>query len=211
MEIKTNFYIESLKEYQELRKENNNEKPELLFHICCGACSCYPLVFLHDLFKVTIFFSNSNIYPRNEYDKRLDTLKKYVEILNEKLGDDMKIIEDNYDYESFRTNLLPYKDQPENSDRCHICITKRLERLFDYASKHDYHLVSTVMSISRNKDSDFLNKTGLMLQKAYPGIRYFVNDFKKGGGQDKGIKISKQFDIYRQDYCGCEFSIYYDE
>ena len=73
-------------------------------------------------------------------------------------------------------------------------------------SSHDFHLVTTVMSISRNKDVDFLNKTGLALSKNYPGIVYFVNDFKKNNGQDIGVALSKKYNIYRQDYCGCEFS-----
>jgi predicted adenine nucleotide alpha hydrolase (AANH) superfamily ATPase len=203
---KVNYFKESTKEYRELRKENGNKKPDLLIHICCGACSCYPLIFLHDLFNVTILFSNSNIYPKSEYDLRLANLKKYVDIINKEFNENIKIIEDTYDYDEFKKDLLPYKDEKENGNRCHICITKRLKSLFEYASKHDYHLVTTVMSISRNKDVDFLNKTGLALSKNYKGVTYFVSDFKKNNGQDYGVLLSKKFDIYRQDYCGCEFS-----
>jgi len=201
-----NYFQESTKEYRLLRKANNNEKPDLLFHVCCGPCTCYPLIFLHDLFNVTIFFSNSNIYPKAEYDLRLENLKKYVEIFNKEFNENVKIIEDKYNYEDFKIDLLPYKDEEENQTRCHICIKKRLTSLFEYASSHDFHLVTTVMSISRNKDVDFLNKTGLALSKNYPGIVYFVNDFKKNNGQDIGVALSKKYNIYRQDYCGCEFS-----
>lgn len=203
---KINYYNESLKQYKELREQNGNKKPKLLLHVCCGACSCYPLIFLHDLFDVTILFSNSNIYPKNEYDKRLDNLKKYVDIVNKKFNEHICIIEDEYNYDEFKKALLPYKDEPENSDRCHICIAKRLDRLFQYASMHDFNLVTTVMSISRNKDVNYLNLIGKALEKKYKGITYFVNDFKKNGGQDIGVELSKVYDIYRQEYCGCEFS-----
>ena len=205
MDRKDNYFKESLIEYRELRKENN-KKPKLLLHVCCGACSCYPLVFLVDLFDITIFFSNSNIYPYEEYKKRLDTLKGYVLIVENKFNVNIPIIEDNYNYDEFRKDLLPYKDQEEGKNRCEICISKRMERLFLYASEHNYPLVSTVMSISRNKNVDYLNKIGLLLEKKYSNVKYFVSDFKKNGGQDLGVAISHLYNVYRQDYCGCEFS-----
>jgi len=203
---KINYFHESMKDYRLLRKNNGNKKPDLLIHICCGACSCYPLVFLSGLFNITILFSNSNIYPKSEFDLRLQNLRKYVDIINTKFNDSIKVIEDNYNYEEFKKDLLPFKNEKENGNRCHICITKRLVSLFEYARHHDFHLVTTVMSISRNKDVDFLNKTGVALSAKYKDIKYFVSDFKKNNGQDCGVFLSKYYDIYRQDYCGCEFS-----
>ena len=203
---KINYFDESLKNYRNLRKNNSNKKPKLLLHVCCGACSCYPLVFLIDLFDITILFSNSNIYPKSEFDLRLLNLRKYVAIINKEFNEKIEIVVDDYNYEEFRKDLLPFKDDKENGNRCHVCITKRLKRLFDYANKYGYNLVTTVMSISRNKDVNFLNETGLNLSQSYPGISYYVSDFKKNGGQDLGVALSKKFDIYRQNYCGCEFS-----
>lgn len=203
---KENYFNNSLKEYKEIREQNGNKKPKLLLHVCCGACSCYPLVFLHDLFDVTILFSNSNIFPKEEYDKRLNALRKYVFFINEKFNESINIVEDEYDYAEFKKLLLPFKDEEEGKERCRICIGARLNRLFDYASLHGFDLVTTVMSISRNKDVDYLNSTGLSLMKKYPNVRYFLSDFKKNGGQDLGVEISKICDVYRQDYCGCEFS-----
>jgi epoxyqueuosine reductase len=203
---KINYFSESLKEYRNLRKSNGNNKPKLLLHVCCGACSCYPLVFLSDLFEVTILFSNSNIYPKSEFDLRLLNLKKYVEIINQEFNEHIEVIVDEYNYDEFRKDLLPFKDAKENGYRCHICIARRLNRLFEYAKEHGYTLVTTVMSISRNKDVNFLNQTGINLSKNYPGITYYVSDFKKNGGQDLGVALSKKFEIYRQNYCGCEFS-----
>ncbi len=204
---KINYYKESLKEYKKIRKENNNKKPRLLLHVCCGACSCYPLVFLQDLFDVTILFSNSNIYPYEEYLKRLNALKEYVGIIEKKLNTKIEVIEDGYDHNNFICALEPFKDEKEGGARCHLCIKMRMERLFDYANDNGYNLVTTVMSISRNKDAYYLNSLGKSLEKKYPNIKYFVNDFKKSGGQDLGVELSKVFNVYRQDYCGCEFSL----
>ena len=202
-----NYYKESLKEYKKIRKENGNKKPKLLLHVCCGACSCYPLIFLLDLFEITIFFSNSNIYPSNEYEKRLDALKKYVLVIEKRFNTKIKIVEDTYNHEKFIRELIPFKNEPEGGKRCHKCISLRMERLFEYAYENGYNLVTTVMSISRNKDVYYLNFIGKELEKKYPNIRYFVNDFKKSGGQDVGVELSKVFNVYRQDYCGCEFSM----
>lgn len=204
---KINYYKESLKEYKKIRKENNNKKPRLLLHVCCGACSCYPLVFLQDLFDVTILFSNSNIYPYEEYLKRLNALKEYAGIIEKKLNTKIEIVEDSYDHDNFICELAPFKDEKEGGARCHLCIKMRMERLFDYANDNGYNLVTTVMSISRNKDAYYLNSLGKSLEKKYPSIKYFVNDFKKSGGQDIGVELSKVFNVYRQDYCGCEFSL----
>src|SRR5574344_898763 len=99
---KTNYFHESMKDYRVLRKNNGNKKPDLLIHICCGACSCYPLVFLSGLFNITILFSNSNIYPKSEFDLRLQNLRKYVDIINTKFNDSIKVIEDEYNYKEFR-------------------------------------------------------------------------------------------------------------
>lgn len=206
MEIKKNYYFLGIEEYRKIMQKNCDKKPKLLLHVCCGACSCFPLIFLHDLFDVTILFSNSNITPFIEYQKRLEALKEYVKKINEIFKEDIKIIEDSYDYEFFKIDLLPYKDEPEHGKRCKICISKRMERLFSYASTHNYFYVSSVMSISRNKDAEFLNELGLKFMKEYPKITYFLSDFKKNNGQEIGIKLSYKFDVYRQDYCGCEFS-----
>lgn len=201
-----NYFSKSLEQYREIRKKEK-EKPKLLFHVCCAACSCYPLVFLLDLFDITVFFSNSNIYPKEEYDKRKENLIFYINYLNNKFNKDIKFVEDTYDYESFKQDLIPYKDQKEGMDRCKICITKRLTSLCEYATKNNFKYVSTVMSISRNKNVYFINKKGLELQQNFKNLEFITFDFKKNNGQDIGVEISKYLGIYRQDYCGCEFSL----
>lgn len=203
---KKNYYLEFVKQYKEIRK-NEDDKPKLLLHVCCAPCSCYPLMFLNDLFDITILFTNSNIYPLDEYNKRLETLKKFISDFNITYKSDIGIIEDNYDYLNFKEDLLLYKDLKEGLQRCQICIKKRMIRLFEVAKEKDFKYVSTVMSISRNKDANYINEINKSLEKEYPGITYIYNDFKKNNGQDIGIEISKKFNLYRQSYCGCEFSL----
>ncbi len=206
MDNKKNYYLEFVKEYREIRKIEN-DKPKLLLHVCCGACSAYPLMYLSDLFDITILYSNSNIYPKSEYDKRLESLRKYLNdfFIDNKIRIDL--IEDDYDYESFKIDLLPFKDQKEGMNRCKICILKRMERLYEVATLKGFKYVATVMSVSRNKDSDYINLINEKINLKYPSIKYIYSDFKKNNGQEIGIEIAKKYNIYRQNYCGCEFSL----
>ena len=207
-----NYYLEFVKEYKEIRKKEEG-KPKLLLHVCCGPCSAYPLVFLQDLFDITILYSNSNIYPKEEYDKRLYNLKRYVNEINLKFNKHILVIEDNYDYDSFKEDLLPFKNQKEGLNRCKICIAKRMKRLFIVAKERNFKYVTTVMSISRNKDAVYINKIGKAIENnLYKNeIEFIYTDFKKNDGQEIGIKIAKKYNLYRQDYCGCEFSLPLDK
>lgn len=199
------YFLESLKEYKIIREEEN-KLPNLLLHVCCGACSCYPLVYLVGLFNVTILFSNSNIYPLEEFNKRLHTLIAYKKIVENQFGVEIPVVIDEYDYDNFEKDLLPFKDRKEGNERCKICISKRMERLFIKAQELNFKYVTTVMSISRNKNTEFLNSVGKQIENRYQNITFLYNDFKKNNGQDIGVALSKKYNVYRQEYCGCRFS-----
>lgn len=205
-QIKIDYNLEFIKDYRKIRQVEDN--PKILLHVCCGACSCYPLTFLLDLFDITILYTNSNIYPEEEYDKRYETLKYYVSYLNDKFNKNIKLIKDSYDYTNFKKDLAPFKYEREGGLRCEICIKKRMQTLFNFAKEAGFAYVSTVMSVSRNKNAIYINKVGKELEKDYEGIKFLTFDFKKNNGQLIGINISKKLNIYRQDYCGCEYSIY---
>lgn len=203
---KENYYLKFVEEYKELRKKE--DKPKILLHVCCGACSCYPLIFLRDLFDITILFSNSNIYPETEYEKRLFTLKRYINELN-KSEDYSKIelIEDTYNYLEFKKDLAPFAKEKEMGKRCDICIKKRLTRLFEVAKEKNFKYVTSVMSISRNKDANKVNLIGKELEDTFnKDIKWIYSDFKKNKGDLLGIEIARRYNIYRQNYCGCEYS-----
>lgn len=203
-QVKCDYYKQFFIDYRNIKEEG---KPKLLLHVCCGACSCYPLIFLTELFDITILFSNSNIFPKEEYDKRLNTLKEYVTKIEKDLNTKINIIEDDYNHTNFIKDLIPYKDEKEGGKRCEICIKKRMRRLFEYATKNNFKYVTTVMSISRNKNSLFINELGSYLEDEYKNIKFIHADFKRDGGQELGIKLSTKYNVYRQNYCGCEFSL----
>ena len=200
-----NYQDEFIEIYRKIRA-NTDEKPKLLVHVCCGACSCYPLIYLTDLFDVTVLFTNSNISTFEEYKIRFEAAKKHSKYLKKSLNTDISLIFDDYRHDEFFNFIKAYPNEKEGGRRCKICIAKRLERVFEYAKENHFEYVTSIMSISRNKDAKYLNDTGKNLAKKYNGITYVPFDFKKGNGQDIGVEISKLENIYRQDYCGCEFS-----
>ena len=193
-----------LKQIEEVKKLDY--KPSLLLHSCCAPCSCYPLLVLKDYFKITIFYNNSNIYPKSEYDLRLKTLQTYVDKINKEYDCDIKIVTSEYRNDEFNKILEKRKDDKEGSVRCFTCYALRYKELCEYASKNNYEYVCSVMTISRQKNSIVLNNIGIELSTLYPNTKYFISDFKKNKGIDKGLEIAKAHNMYRQDYCGCLFS-----
>ncbi len=202
--VKKNYYLESIKELDSIR--NLKTKPRLLLHVCCGPCSGFPLEFLTPYFEVTIFFNNSNIYPKGEHDRRLSELKRFVSIFNYEHHENVQLIETRYLNELFTEKLEPYKDLPEGQERCFTCFKLRMDEAFNYANSHQYDYFTTVMTISRQKNSQKLNEIGLELQSKYSYTKYFVSDFKKNKGIDRAVEIRKLYNMYQQLYCGCRFS-----
>ena len=192
---------ESLKE---IKKES--KKPTLLLHSCCAPCNAYPLELLVEYFDLTLMYNNSNIYPEKEYIRRLDELKKYVDFINNKYNVQIKLIETPYNNLEYNKILEPFKDQKEGMDRCKLCYKTRMNEAYKYASENNFDYFTTVMTISRQKNSIVLNNIGIELSKLYPTTKYFISDFKKNKGIDKGLEIAKEHNMYRQDYCGCIYS-----
>lgn len=204
MANRVNYYNKSL----EIIKNIGDlpQKPKLLLHACCGPCSCFPLTFLCPIFDVTIYFNNSNIYPESEYNRRLEELKKLLEYYKRDYGFDVRIIETKYDNESFNIDLEPYKDLPEGQERCFICFEKRMDDAFKYADEHGFDYFTTVMTISRQKNSQKLNEIGEKLSSKYKNTKYFYSDFKKKDGALLGIQLKNKYDLYQQFYCGCKYT-----
>lgn len=171
------------------------EKPKLLLHCCCAPCSSAVIERIKDFFDITFYYFNPNIYPKEEYDLRLSEF--------EKLG--VKVVCEDYKHEEFLQVVKNYETEPEGGIRCQICIAQRLDKAFEYAVQNNFDLVTTTLTISPHKDCEFINKLGENLQAKY-GIKYLHADFKKKNGYLRSIEICKDLGIYRQDYCGCEFS-----
>ena len=179
-------------------------KPSLLMHTCCGVCACYPIVYLTQYFDLTLYYYNDNIYPESEYEKRFSELERYVNIFNEENGQNVKLIKCEYHNKEYAAELAPYANEPEGGERCHLCYDLRLTQGMQYAVDHDFDYFTTVMTVSRQKDSKVLNEIGKRLDNTK--TKYFFSDFKKDGGLEKGLQLVKKYNIYSQNYCGCVFS-----
>ena len=195
---KMNNYTKHLKLIESL-----SYKPNLLLHVCCGVCSVYTLDYLRKYFNITIFFTNSNIYPYDEYLNRLNALKEYLTILNDS---SIKMIVDEYDNEEYMKDLSIYSNLKEGDIRCKLCYEKRLDKTFRYGKDNNYEYVGTVMSISNRKNAEWLNEIGEKLENKY-NITYLYADFKKQDGITKNEKMNKELNLYHQNYCGCIYSI----
>ena len=170
-------------------------KPKLLLHCCCAPCSSAVIERIKEFFEITFYYYNPNIYPREEYLMRENEFKK--------LG--VKVVAEQYNHEEFLKLVKGKENEKEGGGRCQICIAQRLNKAFEYAVLNNYDVVTTTLSISPHKDCEFINLLGERLQEKF-GVKYLHADFKKQNGYLRSIQICKELGIYRQDYCGCEFS-----
>ena len=201
---KANYWLESQKELKRIKEKYTDRRPRLLLHVCCGPCAAWPLEFLQEHFDVTIMYNNSNIWPQSEYSRRLDTLKQLLELS----GSSVPVIATPYDNDAYNEKLAPYAEDPEGWTRCFLCYRLRMDEAYAYAEANGFDYFTTVMTISRQKNSRKLNEIGLELQEKYPSVRWFPCDFKKKGGQVRRDELVSQYCLYCQDYCGCIYSYY---
>ena len=179
-----------------------DKKPRLLLHSCCAPCSTVCLERLVEYFNVTIFYYNPNITSEEEFSKRLLEQKRFV---LETYANLVNVIETSYNANEFYTAIKGFENLPERSKRCYLCYKLRLDKTANYALNNGYDYFATTLTVSPHKNADWLNEFGFELEKSY-GIKYLPTDFKKEGGYLRSIELSKQYDLYRQNYCGCVFS-----
>lgn len=196
--------------YQKVLDETINRigdsRPKLLLHACCAPCSSYVLEYLSNYFNITLYFYNPNIYPYSEFEFRADELKRLVSEM--KL--DIKTVVEEYDNESFEKVAKSYGDLPEGLTRCINCYKLRLEKSVKYAKENCFDFVTTTLSISPHKNAAKLNEIGGELAKEY-GVEYLFSDFKKKNGYKRSCELSAEYNLYRQNYCGCKYSKMYNE
>lgn len=185
-----------------INKEQNNV-PKLLLHSCCAPCSSYVLEYLSNFFEITIIYYNPNISPFSEYQKRLAEQKRLIESINTKYP--VHLLECNYENEKFEMMAKGLENEPERGSRCTKCYRMRLEETVKIAKLYEFDYFGTTLSVSPYKNSDILNKIGQELSDIY-NIPYLYSDFKKKNGYKRSIELSKIYNLYRQDYCGCKYS-----
>ncbi len=179
------------------------ERPRLLLQSCCGPCSSYVLEALTPYFRVTVLYYNPNIQPRAEYDLRLENQRKIIAALP--TPSEVDILECDYDGEKYDAAVKGLESEPEGGARCTVCFRLRLEETAKRASKLGYDFFCTTLTVSPHKDAERLNQIGRALGERY-GVPFLPSDFKKREGYKRSIQLSKEYDLYRQDYCGCLFS-----
>lgn len=200
--MKINYQIKMEEELD--RIENSGETPKLLLHSCCGPCSSYVISYLTEYFNLDVIYYNPNIYPADEYMHRKNEQIRLIEELETK--NTLGFIDSEYDPEVFDLLAKGHEDEREGGLRCGECIKQRLEETAIYASGHGYDYFTTTLSVSPHKNSQLINKLGYELEEKY-GISYLPADFKKKGGFLKSIEMAKEHELYRQDYCGCRYSL----
>ncbi len=176
-------------------------KPRLLIHSCCAPCSSACLEELTKYFSADVFYYNPNI-ESVEFEKRLKEQKRFI---NEVYGDLVKVIAPKHSPNDFYESVKGLEELPEKSSRCKICYELRIEKTAEFARDNGYDYFTTTLSISPHKNAEWINQMGEELQLKY-GVKFLNSDFKKGGGYLRSIELSNKHNLYRQNYCGCEYS-----
>ena len=202
MVIKMNYQLELEKTLKKITEENKT--PRLLLHACCAPCSSYVLEYLSKYFEITILYYNPNIYPETEYIRRKEELEKFLTEF--KCANKVKLVEMDYDQKEYYKAIKGLETLGEKSKRCYNCYKFRMKKAGIYAKENDFDYFTTTLSISPYKISSWINEIGEELSKEYD-IKYLYADFKKKNGYKRSLELSKKYNLYRQDYCGCKFSI----
>lgn len=180
------------------------EKPAVLLHACCAPCSSACLEKLAEKANVTLFFYNPNILPEQEYQYRLSELKRFVGAFPPAKG--VQVIAGAYEPEKFLEFAKELADEPERGKRCQKCIAMRLRKTAEQAVSLEADYIATTLTLSPHKDVEFINQEGFCIQ-AETGVQWLPTDFKKKEGYKRSIELSREYGLYRQNFCGCPFSV----
>ena len=184
--------------------ENIIDGEKLLLHACCAPCSSAVLERLSNKFEITIFYYNPNITSHDEYLKRIEEIKKLISIVKPKYK--ITLIEGNYDKDKFINISKGLENEPERGKRCFKCYELRLEETAKIAEELNYNYFATTLTLSPHKNANWINEIGENLNNKYNST-YLYSDFKKKNGYKRSIELSKEYNLYRQDYCGCIYSL----
>ena len=184
--------------------QSAGEVPTLLLHSCCAPCSSYVLEYLSDYFRITVFYYNPNIYPDEEYEKRVKEQQSFIRRLP--VTHPVSFLAGSYEKDRFYQMAKGLEQEPEGGERCFRCYELRLRKTAELAEQLGMDYFTTTLSISPLKNATKLNEIGLGLAKEYH-TSYLVSDFKKKNGYKRSVELSNEYGMYRQNYCGCIFSI----
>ena len=177
--------------------------PKLLLHACCAPCSSYCIEYLSEYFEITIFYYNPNIDTEEEFLHRLHELERFIKEFKTK--NPVHLVNVGYLKEEYDSVALGLENEPERGARCLKCYKLRLEKSFQYAKENNFDYITTTLTLSPHKNSKVINEIGGELENIYH-IPYLYSDFKKREGYKRSIVLSREYNLYRQDYCGCQYS-----
>jgi len=198
---KINYQKELEKKIDEFQK--NNSTPDLLIHSCCAPCSSYVLEYLSEYFHITDFYYNPNIQSEAEYRRRVDEIQRLIKEMP--LKNPVEFVEGEYDPKVYTEAIRGLEKEPEGGKRCEVCFRLRLEEAAIEAAKRNIEYFTTTLTISPMKDPALLNSIGEEVAAKH-GVKFLPSEFRKKGGYLRSIQLSKEYDLYRQDYCGCVYS-----
>ncbi len=201
MQEKINYQLSLDKQLLDIK--NAQKTPRLLLHACCAPCSSYVLEYLTEYFDITLFFYNPNISSAHEYDKRANELERLINEMP--LKNKVSLIVADYIPEEFTQIAKGKENEPEKGSRCSECYMLRLKKTFELAEKENYDYFSTTLSISPHKDAKRLNDYGISLSQDST-TKWLYSDFKKKNGYKRSCELSEQYNLYRQNFCGCIYS-----
>lgn len=201
---KVNYHKEFEKKIDIIKASDS--RPKLLLHSCCAPCSSYCLLILKDYFDITCFFYNPNITDENEYVKRYEELLRLTKALNDEYSVDIKALDGGFESDKFMVGVKGLETLPEGRERCNTCFDMRLDKAAEYASEGAYDYCTTTLTLSPLKNAQVINSIGLAKAEEYKTI-WLPSDFKKNGGYQESIKLSEKYGLYRQNYCGCVYSL----
>lgn len=201
MEQKRNYQREMEKVLETV--QTTGEVPRLFLHSCCAPCSSYVLEYLSRYFRITVFYYNPNISPQEEYEERTREVARLIQELPANYP--IQLVVGAYQPEKFYEAVKGHEEDPEGGERCGICFRLRLEEAARLASEGGYDWFTTTLTISPLKNAPYLNAIGEEMGEKY-GVRFLNSDFKKKNGYKRSTELSAQYQLYRQNYCGCVFS-----
>ena len=192
------------KELERLICNLGDRVPNLLLHSCCAPCSSYVIEYLSFYFNISIYYYNPNIYPKEEYLKRKSEQIRLIKSLKSK--NKLDIIDCDYDNLIYEEKIKGLENEEERGKRCTVCFNLRLDRTALKAKELNYDYFGTTLTVSPYKNSKLINEIGLSLEEKY-NIKYLISDFKKKNGYKRSIELSSKYNLYRQNFCGCKYSI----
>lgn len=192
------------KELDRIIERNGDARPRVLLHSCCGPCSSSVLEYLTKYFDVTLLWYNPNLYPEEEFKRRFAAQKQMIAALG--LEESVEVIAEDWRSGEYYARITGLEDEPEGGRRCTECFRLRLEQCARVAAERGFDYFCTTLTVSRHKDAIRINTLGEELAGVY-GVKWLPSDFKKRNGENRSQELAEKFGVYRQLYCGCEFSL----